>query len=205
VTWPLTRWWDLPVCGILLLEWYWPQQSSQATWPLTKQWDYHGLSHLWHLTQEWYWPQQSNQVTRPLTTWWNLPITMVIPSVGPFTGMGLTSAIQPSDLTSDQLMGLANYHGYPVWSTFHRYGTDLSNPAKWPNLWLRDGTCQLPWLSVCRTFHRYGTDLSNPAGDLWPRDGMDLPVHEAVQSIVDPERLVTREDAVPAEKGSPSH
>jgi hypothetical protein len=58
---------------------------------------------------------------------------------------------------------------------------------------------------VCGILYRYGADLGNPAGDLRPGDGMDLPVHEAVQSIVDPEGLVTREDAVPAEKVRPSH
>ncbi len=178
------------VCGTL----YMPGNdlSNPTKWPLTRGWDLTGLSRLRHLTQVWDWPQQSSRW--PPTRRWNI---QVILSVAPYSNMGLTSAIQPSDLTCDYVMELANYHGYPFCRTFHRYytGTDLSNPAG--DLWPGDGTYQ--GYPVCGTLHRNGTDLSNPAGDLWPGDGMDLPVHEAVQSIVDPEGLVTREDAVPAE------
>jgi hypothetical protein len=131
--------------------------SNPAKWAdlWLRYWTYQGYS-VWSTLHKY----GTTSAIQPsyLTSGYSIELTKVISSVEPYVKMVLTSAIQPSDLTvtSDYAMGLANYHGYPVCRNFHRYGTDLSNPTQWPDLWLRDGTGQLPWLSICSTFHGMG-------------------------------------------------
>jgi len=67
---------------------------------------------------------------------------MVISSVAFYKGMVQTSAIQPSDLTSDYAMGLANYHGYPSVGAFTGMGlTSAIQPVT--------SDQEMGWISPC--------------------------------------------------------
>jgi hypothetical protein len=175
--------------------------SNPAKWPylMTRWWDLPGLSRLW-LIHAWDWPQQPSQVTSDQ----GMGLNRVILSVAPYTDMGLTSEFQQGDLTSDYAMGLlwliSSVASYTLVWDWHKqsshYVTWLmmeltvlptlllltavwdrsQRSSRWP---LTRGPI-LQCLKSCCTDPRSRTDLSNPAGDLWPGDGMDLPVHEAV-------------------------
>ncbi len=58
----------------------------------------------------------------------------------------------------------------PSGAPYTSNGTNLCNPSKWADLWLRDGTI-MAYL-ICGILHRYGADISNPAKwpDFWQDD-----------------------------------